>query len=167
MGFFVKFCYKQRNKIGLIRKTSMQFGKFLQLPTVTWNALLTLFCNGIPCCFRDLGVSLLLLQFGPFLHKWKLIFLKKITSKNLPIAHFNFFCFESAFQLLKFETNGHLLPLTTCMSKKNKNFGGISRLFYMLLGYCTPQPSILFYSPQNEENRLYIHDTSIKTSPKA
>ena len=33
----------------------------------------------------------------------------------------------------------------------------------MLLGYCTPQPYFLFYSPQNQENRLYIHDTSVKT----
>jgi len=51
---FVKLCYKQKDKIGFLRKTSGQFGKFMQLPKVILKRASALFCNGARCCFRDL-----------------------------------------------------------------------------------------------------------------
>ena len=45
------------DKIGFLRKTSGQFGKFVQLPTVILKCALALFCNGAKCCFQDLGFS--------------------------------------------------------------------------------------------------------------
>ena len=45
------------DKIGFLRKTSGQFGKFVQLPTVILKRASVLFCNGARCCSRDLGFS--------------------------------------------------------------------------------------------------------------
>ena len=56
LGSFVKLCYKQRHKIEFLRKTSRQFGKFVQLPTVILKRA-ALFCNGASCCFHDLYFS--------------------------------------------------------------------------------------------------------------
>ena len=48
---FVKLCYKKMDKIGFLRKTSGQFGKFAQLPMVTGNALQRFFAMDLLAAF--------------------------------------------------------------------------------------------------------------------
>ena len=66
----VKLCYKQRDKIGFLRVTSGQFGKYAQPPMVTWKVLqhfcaMVLFA-AFPICGFSSQMKTQLLKKGNF-----------------------------------------------------------------------------------------------------